>query len=425
MKKVLFLVLAVVLLMALTVTSLGAPRKVTLRLAWWGNPTRDERTLKAVEIYTKLNPHIVIETETTGWAGYWDKLASQAAANNLPDIIQHDYAYITQYAERNLLLDLTPYVKAKTLDLTGVAETFTSGGMVKNKLVGVSLGTNAFCLAYDPAVLKKAGLNPPAPDWTWADFEKMATTIYNKTGVLTPVFCSTDPKVAFDNMIRQTGASFFDPSGTKLGFTDTALLKEFYQIQLRLLKAGMMTKPEVGFLTVTPQESEFTKGNEWITFVWSNQFVMTQEAANRPLEMALMPTIEGAKQPGTFLKPSMFFSVARSSKQAKEAVKFINFFINDVETNKVLLAERGIPIVPQVRNALKEMVTPVNRQIFEFIDLAGEHSSPIDPADPPGAGEVLNLFRTIDQEVLYGAVSPENAATRFMKEANTVLGRNR
>ncbi|HBL35456.1 MAG TPA: sugar ABC transporter substrate-binding protein, partial [Firmicutes bacterium] len=60
-------------------------------------------------------------------------------------------------------------------------------------------------------------------------------------------------KVAFDNMIRQTGASFFDPSGTKLGFTDTALLKEFYQIQLRLLKAGMMTKPEVGFLTVTPQ----------------------------------------------------------------------------------------------------------------------------------------------------------------------------
>ena len=61
-------------------------KKVTLRLAWWGNPTRDERTLKVVEMYMAQNPHVVIQTETTGWAGYWDKLASQAAANDLPDI---------------------------------------------------------------------------------------------------------------------------------------------------------------------------------------------------------------------------------------------------------------------------------------------------------------------------------------------------
>lgn len=425
MKKVLSITLVLVVLLSLTVTTLGAPRKITLRLAWWGNPTRDERTIKAVELYTKKYPNIVIETETTGWAGYWDKLASQAAANNLPDIIQQDYAYITQYANKNLLLDLTPYVKAKKLDLTNVAETFTSGGIVDGKFVGVSLGTNAFSMVYDPAVLEKAGIKKPSPTWTWAEFEKMAVEIYNKTGVLTPVFCSTDPKVAFDNMIRQTGQSFFDKSGTKLGFTDTKLLIEFYNLQLRLLKAGMMTKPEVGFLTVTPQESEFTKGNEWVGFIWSNQFVMTQEAANRPLELTLMPRIADAKRPGTFLKPSMFFSVARSSKNKDEAVKFVDFFLNDIEANKALLAERGIPIVPEVRNTLKEMVSPVNKQIFEFIDLAGQYSSPIDPADPPGAGEVLKLFRTIDQEVLYGAISPENAAAKFIRQADEILARNK
>ncbi len=425
MKKVLSIILVVVVLLSLTVTTLGAPRKITLRLAWWGNPTRDERTIKAVELYTKKYPNIVIETETTGWAGYWDKLASQAAANNLPDIIQQDYAYITQYANKNLLLDLTPYVKAKKLDLIDVAETFTSGGIVDGKFVGVSLGTNAFSMVYDPAVLEKAGIKKPSSTWTWADFEKMAVEIYNKTGVLTPVFCSTDPKVAFDNMIRQTGQPFFDKSGTKLGFTDTKLLIEFYNLQLRLLKAGMMTKPEVGFLTVTPQESEFTKGNEWVGFIWSNQFVMTQEAANRPLELTLMPRIADAKRPGTFLKPSMFFSVARSSKNKDEAVKFVDFFLNDIEANKALLAERGIPIVPEVRNTLKEMVSPVNRQIFEFIDLAGQYSSPIDPADPPGAGEVLKLFRTIDQEVLYGAISPENAAAKFIRQADEILTRNK
>lgn len=425
MKKVLSVVLMVALLVALAATGFTAPKKVTLRLAWWGNPTRDERTIAVVELYKKANPHISIETETTGWTGYWDKLAAQAAANNLPDIIQHDYSKITQYANRNLLLDLTPYVQSKKLDLTDVADTFISGGKVNGKLYGVSLGTNAFSLVYDPAVLQKAGVAPPTPDWTWADYEKMTAEIYNKTGVLSSVFCTTDPKFVVENMIRQTGESFFDKSGTKLGFTDPALLIEFFNIQLRLLKAGMMTKVENAFIDKTPEESDLTLGKEWNGFFWSNQFVMMQAAVGRPLALALTPRIAGSKQPGTYLKPSMFFTVARSSKNKDEAVKFVNYFINDLEANKILKAERGIPIVPKVRNALKEVVSPAEKQVFEFIDLVGKHSSPIDPAEPQGASEVTNLLRLIDQEVLYGTITPEKGAEKFIKQANEILAKNK
>jgi multiple sugar transport system substrate-binding protein len=122
----------------------------------------------------------------------------------------------------------------------------------------------------------------------------------------------------------------------------------------------------------------------------------------------------------------MFFSVSKASANKDEAIKFINYFLNDLEANQVLLAERGIPIVPKVRNALKGMVTPVNQQIFEFIDLVGDkNASPIDPADPPGAGEVLKIFRTIDQEVLYGATSAKEAATKFIAQANEILAKNK
>src|SRR5512138_523396 len=138
LKKILF-ILTLVFLM-LTETSLFAAKKVTLRLAWWGNPTRDERTLKVVDLYMSKNPDVTIEIETTGWAGYWDKLGSQAAARNLPDIIQQDYTYITGYANKKLLLDLSSYVMSKKINLTGVPDTFTSGGKVNGKLYGISLG---------------------------------------------------------------------------------------------------------------------------------------------------------------------------------------------------------------------------------------------------------------------------------------------
>ena len=427
-KFVITLILVITMLLIFNSYAFSA-KKVTLRLGWWGNPTRDARTLKVVEMYMAKNPNVTIETETTGWAGYWDKLGSQAAARNLPDIIQQDYGYLAQYAQKDLLLDLTPYVSKKIINLSGVSDDFISGGKIKNKLYGVSLGSNAIAFIVDPAVLKKAGLSlPDSAKWTWADFEKLATAIYEKTGVQTPVYCGTDPKVLFDNMLRQTGQSFFNTKdGASLGFKDTKLLIEFYNSQLRLLKSGVMTKPDVSFLTVTPQESKLAKGEEWIgTGYWSNQVVMMQAAMGRPVEVVLLPKIANAKRPGTFLKPSMFFSISKNSENKEEAAKFIDFFLNDIEANKVLLGERGIPIIPKVRNVLKDVVDPVNKQVFEYIELVGnKNSSPIDPPDPAGAGEVLKIFRTIDQEVLYGSISPEKGADKFIKEANKILARNK
>ncbi|MCL6590760.1 MAG: extracellular solute-binding protein [Firmicutes bacterium] len=418
--------LIILVILIMKSSAFSAPDKVTLRLAWWGNPTRDARTLKVVELYMAKNPNVTIETETTSWAGYWDKLATQAAANNLPDIIQQDYAYITQYAQKDLLLDLGPAVRAKKINLANVPDTFISGGKVNNKLYGISLGTNAFCLYYDPAVLQKAGVPAPAPNWTWRDFEKMAVEIYSRTGVQTLPLSATDPKVAFENMIRQTGKPFFNKYGTGLGFTDPQLLIEFYDLQLRLLKANALIKPDLAFVATTPQESPFAKGLSWVQFCWSNQVVSEQAAANRPIAISLLPRIANPKRPGTFLKPSMFFSVSKASANKDEAVKFINYFINDLEANQILLAERGIPIIPKIRDALMDIMPPVNRQIFEFINLAGNNNaSPIDPADPPGASEVLKIFRTIDQEVLYGATSAKEAAAKFMAQANEILGKNK
>lgn len=58
-----------------------------LRLIWWGNPDRDRRTNEVVALYTSKTG-AEVTPETYGWGDYWQKLATQAAGSNLPDVIQ-------------------------------------------------------------------------------------------------------------------------------------------------------------------------------------------------------------------------------------------------------------------------------------------------------------------------------------------------
>lgn len=395
-----------------------------MRLAWWGNPVRDEKTIGVANLYMEKNPNVKIETETTGWGGYWDRINTQVASVSLPDIMQHDYAYMLQFVERNILTDLTPYVNSNVINLKNVNDSFLSGGRVNGKLFGISLGTNAVSLVYDTGVLEKAGITvPDSTTWTWADFETIAMEIYKKTGVQTMPFFTTDPKVGFDNMIRQTGASTYAKDGKSLGFTDTSVLKEFFDIQLRLLDAGVLVLPEIAFVTVTAEEGQLAKGNVWCDYIWSNQLASTQATAPNPLKMVLLPKIESSRRPGTYLKPSMFFSIPASAENPDEAAKFLNFFLTDPSANDILAAERGVPIPSDIREALKVKASDINKTVFDYISLVADNSSAIDPPDPKASGEFLKLFRDTTQEILIGIVSIDEGVKKIMTQGNSILAR--
>jgi multiple sugar transport system substrate-binding protein len=62
-------------------------------------------------------------------------------------------------------------------------------------------------------------------------------------------------------------------------------------------------------------------------------------AAKRPLEYYICPSVNGNKAPyGTYLKPSQFISMLSASKNQDLAARFVNFFVNDLEANRILLA---------------------------------------------------------------------------------------
>ena len=87
----------------------GSNDKVELSIFWWGADKRAELTEKALDLYTQKHPNVTFKKTWQANQGYYDKLATLTAGGNAPDIFQIDDNAISEYAQRGVTLDLTPY----------------------------------------------------------------------------------------------------------------------------------------------------------------------------------------------------------------------------------------------------------------------------------------------------------------------------
>ncbi|MBZ0286986.1 MAG: extracellular solute-binding protein, partial [Anaerolineae bacterium] len=165
-------------------------------------------------------------------------------------------------------------------------------------------------------------------------------------------------------------------------------------------------------------------GDAAMAYFWSNQIVAiwTAAGADRNFVMHTVPRFEGG-QSSNYIKPSMFFSITSQAKHPDEAAAFINWFVNSVEANEVLQAERGVPISSTVREALAPSLGPAQAEMFRYLEVIEGNNSPIRPADPAGHADVINNIFVPEfvEPVMYGLIAPEEAVGLLREEANRIL----
>ncbi|SFD66477.1 multiple sugar transport system substrate-binding protein [Paenibacillus catalpae] len=396
-----------------------AGENVTLRIAWWGSQPRHDYTLEVIKMYEAAHPNVKIESEYANFDDYWKKLAPEAAASELPDIVQMDISYLSQYGSKGQLADLTPYLNNQ-IDTTDISENAISGGKVGDKLYGFNLGVNTVNFQYDPELLKKLGVDKPADDWTWDDYFALASKakeagLYFDNGFR--------PEVFFGYYLRTKGQHLYNAEGTALGYEDDQLFVDYFKPLSQLVKDGDTPPPDVKAQIKGLEDDLMVKNQQVGIWQWTNQFVGIQQVANRPLEMANMPGPDREK--GLYLKPSMYFSVAQNSKHKEAAADFINFFVNDVEANKLIKGDRGVPVNSKVIEAIKPTLEPAQQQVFDYVAWAQENSSPMDPPDPIGTAEIITLFSSLAEQMDFQQITAEEAAKQFREEANAILAKNK
>jgi multiple sugar transport system substrate-binding protein len=403
-------------------------QKIDMRVTWWGSQVRHDRTIKAIEMYMAQRPNVTITYEFANWNDYWTKLTTMAAGGNLPDVMQQDYAYIGEWQSKKLLASLDDYIKSGVLDFSSVAESSLAGGRIGGKLYAVNLGSNSTNMFLDLDDFQKAGMALPGEQWTWPEFEKTALGLTAKLGKWGMGAALWDEQI-WGSLYLSNGQWRYTEDGKALGFTDDSIFVNHLKMILRLRDAKAIPARDVEIANYDNKSVEaqaIVPGKSAMAYFNSNQIVAVWKAAGetRNFRAIHLPRLPGGK-PANFIKPSQFFSVTSQAKAPAEGARFINFITNDVEANKVMLAERGIPISSKIQETLKPLLDKGGKESFDYMAKIEKDSSPIPPPDPKGHPDLTaNLFRAqVVDPVMFGKMTPDEGAALLRQRAPSFLNK--
>jgi multiple sugar transport system substrate-binding protein len=387
-----------------------------LALAWWGNPTRNKNTQAMIDAYMKANPDVKISGQPGEFNSYWDKLATQTAGGQAPDIIQMDMLYIAEYGTRGALLDLG------SIDTSKFVEGTVDSGKINGKLVGINAGINSALIFGNPKVFEKAKMNmPDDKTWTWDQLIEIGAEVASKAGVPFGVASLLQSDALFGTFVRQHGKELFTENG--LGF-DVPEAQAWYDYLLKGQKAKAFGTPEqVSEEQPKPlDQSAIVVGNAAMQYYNSNQLLAVSAAAGEQLKMLRGPSLAGnATERKTWYKASMLWSASAKTKNPDAAIAWINWFANTPDAANIDLAERGIPPNAEILAEVTPKLSPEQQVVAKYIeDIKTEvGNTPIAP--PPGGGTIAELLFRHGIDVLFGRSSSAEGAQKFVDELKSNL----
>lgn len=396
----------------------GGP--VELRFSWWGSDKRAQVTQAAIAAFEAENPNIKIKPEYGDWSGYWDKLATQVAANDAPDIIQMDEKYITEYSTRGALLDLSKY----EIDTSKLDEAALNAGKSEKGLTGIAAGINAATILANPEVFKAAGVElPDDTTWTWDDFARISAevTANSPKGTYGAAAYGTD-EASLGVWLRQNGKSLYTSDG-KLGFEPGDIAGWWANLKELSENKAVPTASEVVEAEAAPlDQSGLAVGKNGLAFWWSNQLPALEKAAGSDLQILRFPSTTGkAADAQLWYKASQFWSASSRTKHPEETAKFINFLANSEKAGEALLADRGVYPNSDVRAAIEPKLTPADIKVVRFIDQIKDELGEAPAPPPKGAGAIQEIVKRYTSEVLFNRLSTDDAGKKAHDEMKSAI----
>src|SRR5688500_14018822 len=425
MRKMGTVAAAAAVVLSLSACGGGSPSQsadgtVELRFSWWGSDKRAQVTQEAIKAFEAENPNIKIKPEYGDWSGYWDKLATQVAANDAPDIIQMDEKYITEYSSRGALLDLSKY----EIDTSKLDEATLKAGQSDDGLTGIPAGINAATILANPAVFKAAGVElPDDATWTWEDFERISAEVTAKSpkGTYGAAAYGTD-EASLGVWLRQNGKSLYTEDG-KLGFEPADIANWWGFLKQMSEGKAVPSASEVVEAEAAPlDQSGLATGKNGLAFWWSNQLPALEKASGSDLKILRFPTKTGSSaDAGLWYKASQFWSASSRTKHPEETAKFINFLANNVKPGQTPQADRGVYPTSEAPAAIEPTLTPAYVKVVKFIDQLKDELGEAPAPPPTGAGSIQEIIKRYTSEVLFERLSTEEAGKKAHAEMASAI----
>jgi len=309
-------------------TKSGSGEVVTLKfMGWEASPLETQSVKKGLETFMKNHPNIKVEYTPVPSSQYASKLLTMLAGNAAPDVFFLGATDYRSFAERNVLLDLTPNFGAEfSIDdfITSSAQIMEIDG----KVYGVSSCTVSPVLYYNKKLFDDAGLpyppSDPAKAWTWQEFVDVARKLTKKEGDKISQYGA----YGFENFYMTTallfsnGVTLFNEDGTKMTI-NTPEAKEVLQAILDLRQKEELA-PEAKMLeNVGMKAAQMLQTGKVAMLIDGSWALQELATMNFPVGVAALPKFQHAATHGQ-AHVHAAWAKTKHPKEAWELIKFLS-----------------------------------------------------------------------------------------------------
>lgn len=395
-------------------------RASDVSLIWWGNPERDRRTLAVADLYSAQG-HGAILPETYSWPDYWQKLATMAAGNSLPNVLQMDYRFIFEWARRGQLAPLDSFF-GNEINTSTFDPLLLKSGVVDGSTYGIPLGANSNAQLYNTRILGDIGMElPDTTTWTVEEFVALGKQV--KAELPEGVYWSensgsSEPR--FEAWVRSKGRNLYSADGEITFTADDAI--EYFEYWYMMQEEGLTPPADVQAQDSGKMEERMSvNGTAVFGLIPSNQLVATQNLMKDEVDLAMIPN--AGDQPAHYMKPSMFFSMANSAADKSAAAKFMSYFVSDLSAAEITLIERGVSADSSVRDHVASALTETERKTVKYLNMVSSRAGLLPPVPPKNAGEVERALAPAWQAVSFKQQSARDGAVKWYDNAARILQR--
>ncbi|NQX45642.1 sugar ABC transporter substrate-binding protein [Paenibacillus tritici] len=263
-RKSVFLILALVLMLAAVLSSCSKPNtagpdtsassgnsgskeKITLRMTVWGSPEEVAPYKTAIQKFETKYPNVKVELQHIA-ADYDTKLTTMVAGNDVPDIAMMESGTIAfPMAEQGKFYNLQEFLDT---DADISPDTLVPNiiySLEPGNVIGIGPGPESFGLFYNEDIFKEAGIEPPpsnvADAWTWDEFVEVAKKLTVDTNGKTADQEGFDPKKikqyganvstwwgVYSNFIYSNGGDFISADGKTFGLNQPEAVEALQKI---------------------------------------------------------------------------------------------------------------------------------------------------------------------------------------------------
>ena len=402
--------------------------KTVLRVAWWGNSTRDQLYFAINDLFMAEHPDVQIETESPGWGDYWTAQATAYASGSAADVVQFQSNQIGEYCSKGVLTPLDDYVADKTIDLDNWNMDFVSTGNYGDNLYMITLGLTAQALYVNETYLNELGMElwPADQDITWDEFADYLKQVQEKlpddTYACMDIYTNNDLVWVWIRENSEDGTEWVDADGKFAPSTET--LAGWYAYSNDMREAGTTASVEwtQEWNSKAWEEGPLVNRKVLFYFANANQAKTYQNSMDDHLEMRKVPVGNNGHHGDLLITSS--FGISETSDKKDLAAEYINFFVNNPEAQKIFNMELGVPGSLTVQEMLAENgMDPSDQAATDYLNMISKEAPPF-IAKAPGVWAIQNEIASAAELVAGGDMTPEDAAEYIIGIANDVIAEN-